>query len=342
MGYETHRFEANVEDFECPICCNVLEDPLQIKICEHMFCRQCLAQWFEQATSCPVDRRLIRVSDLSSTSRFFRMQYNRLKIRCKFAESGCVEIVQIENIYNHERSCQYNPSSDDQRGDTQTRSNICVSQKELIETLKDNRRIRSFQVENIMLAVDRSLFCSSDPYEDKPKKINYGATISAPHIHAIILELLKPNLTEGAKVLDIGSGSGYLTICMALMIGTNGRAIGIDHVNHLIFRSRRQIRQHFRYLTTSRVKFLHGDGRLGYSREGPYDVINIGGAVKEIPQSIIDQLKPNGRLIAPVICSGGGGQKLISIHKSSDGEIERAEHMRVRFSVLTDLTAQLN
>jgi len=62
--------------------------------------------------------------------------------------------------------------------------------------------------------VDRKLFCSYDPYSDSPKSIGFGSTINAPHIHALILELLKDYLEFRSLAFDIGSGSGYLTICM--------------------------------------------------------------------------------------------------------------------------------
>ena len=74
--------------------------------------------------------------------------------------------------------------------------------------------LKSSSVAKALLSVDRKLFCSSDPYSDEPKSIGFGSTISAPHIHALILELLKDHLKNGSSFLDIGSGSGYLTICM--------------------------------------------------------------------------------------------------------------------------------
>lgn len=57
---------------------------------------------------------------------------------------------------------------------------------------------------------------------DSPQSIGYGVTISAPHMHAHALELLKDQLTPGENALDVGSGSGYLTTCMAIMLGENG------------------------------------------------------------------------------------------------------------------------
>jgi len=82
-----------------------------------------------------------------------------------------------------------------------------------VETLKAKGVLKSSSVEKVLVSVDRKLFCSSDPYSDEPKSIGFGSTISAPHIHTLILELLKGHLMNGSSAVDIGSGSGYLTIC---------------------------------------------------------------------------------------------------------------------------------
>ncbi len=71
-----------------------------------------------------------------------------------------------------------------------------------------------------MLAVDRGDFCDNchSPYADRPEGIGYAATISAPHMHAAALQHLVEHLQPGARALDVGSGSGYLTIAMAHMV----------------------------------------------------------------------------------------------------------------------------
>ena len=66
--------------------------------------------------------------------------------------------------------------------------------------------------------VDREFFATTHPYSDRPQSIGYSATISAPHMHAYALEILHEKLKEGAKVLDVGSGTGYLTACFAVMV----------------------------------------------------------------------------------------------------------------------------
>jgi len=85
----------------------------------------------------------------------------------------------------------------------------------LVESLKIKGIIKTLRVENALLFADRKRFCDSNQYADGAQSIGFGATISAPHIHGYILELLESHLNSDAKVLDIGSGSGYLTICMS-------------------------------------------------------------------------------------------------------------------------------
>lgn len=85
-----------------------------------------------------------------------------------------------------------------------------------------NGIIRSESVESAMTTIDRGHYCKSNPYMDAPQRIGYGVTISAPHMHAHALELLKEHLIPGERALDVGSGSGYLTACMAMMLGENG------------------------------------------------------------------------------------------------------------------------
>lgn len=89
-------------------------------------------------------------------------------------------------------------------------------------TFLANGIIRSDVVENAMLAVDRGNYSKNSPYMDAPQGIGFAVTISAPHMHAHALELLKNNLINGDRALDVGSGSGYLTACMAMILGDKG------------------------------------------------------------------------------------------------------------------------
>ena len=97
--------------------------------------------------------------------------------------------------------------------------------------------VLSDRVFEAMLNVDRAFFVPPElrefAYSDHPLPIGCGATISAPHMHATALELLKDSLIPGATVLDVGCGSGYLLACMAHMVQPGGRVFGIEHVPEL-------------------------------------------------------------------------------------------------------------
>jgi protein-L-isoaspartate(D-aspartate) O-methyltransferase len=73
-------------------------------------------------------------------------------------------------------------------------------------------------VEKTLSTVDRKLFCSYNPYSDEQKSIGFGATMTAPHIHSYILEKLRKYIKSDSVFLDIGSGNGYLTICMQMTL----------------------------------------------------------------------------------------------------------------------------
>ena len=85
-----------------------------------------------------------------------------------------------------------------------------------------------------MLKVDRKNFVVEEgfhgPYADMPRPIGWGTTISAPSVHATTLEKLKEFLKPGAKVLDIGTGSGYIAACFAELVGKEGKVYMVDHL----------------------------------------------------------------------------------------------------------------
>lgn len=211
---------------------------------------------------------------------------------------------------------------------------------DMVHNLKKNGIIKSERVESAMLAIDRANYCKQNSYTDAPQKIGYAVTISAPHMHAHTLELLKDHLVEGANALDVGSGSGYLTACMAVMVGASGKVYGIDHIPELVEQSRRNIEKDSPdLLKTERVTLVVGDGRKGYAPGAPYDAIHVGAAAPILPKDLVAQLKPGGRLIIPV-GPEHEGQKLEQLDKSPDGTVHRSTIMDVLFVPLTDREAQ--
>ncbi|XP_066464759.1 protein-L-isoaspartate(D-aspartate) O-methyltransferase-like isoform X1 [Eleutherodactylus coqui] len=211
---------------------------------------------------------------------------------------------------------------------------------DLINNLRKNGVIRSQRVHEILMATDRALYIRNFPYMDSPQSIGYKATISAPHMHAHALELLEDKLQEGAKALDVGSGSGYLTACFARMVGLTGKVVGVEHIEQLVFDALQNVQQDDPELLSSGcLKFVVGDGRLGYPEGGPYDAIHVGAAAAIVPQELLNQLKPGGRLILPV-GPEGGSQVLEQYDKDSAGTITKVRLMGVMYVPLTDKKRQ--
>eukprot|EP00002_Diphylleia_rotans_P011050 TRINITY_DN2192_c0_g1_i5.p1 TRINITY_DN2192_c0_g1~~TRINITY_DN2192_c0_g1_i5.p1 ORF type:complete len:223 (+),score=48.93 TRINITY_DN2192_c0_g1_i5:58-726(+) len=210
--------------------------------------------------------------------------------------------------------------------------------RELISNLKKSKIIQSVSVERAMLAIDRKDFCPSSPYEDSPQRIGMNATISAPHMHAYALELLAPVIKESSKILDVGSGSGYLTACFSIM-APEGHVVGIEHIPDLVSLSISNIRKsNASLLETDRIKIIVGDGRQGYVESGPYDAIHVGAAAPELPTALLDQLAPGGRLVIPV---GTHTQELIVCDKDQHGRVKQQAVMGVIYVPLTTVEHQL-
>eukprot|EP00250_Pteridium_aquilinum_P012349 c20672_g1_i5 orf=147-803(+) len=203
---------------------------------------------------------------------------------------------------------------------------------EMVENLQKNNILTSTAAAQAMRQVDRADFAPSNcsPYEDSPQPIGHGATISAPHMHAYCLSLLSDFLKPGAAVLDVGSGSGYLTAVFALMVGETGRAVGVEHISDLVQSSIQTLKKSkaAHLLESGRLSIHAADGKLGYPDGAPYDAIHVGAAAANVPDALVAQLKPGGRMVIPV---GKSLQTLMVIDKQEDGSLKQHSEMGVRY-----------
>uniref|UniRef100_A0A1A9ZRM6 protein-L-isoaspartate(D-aspartate) O-methyltransferase n=1 Tax=Glossina pallidipes TaxID=7398 RepID=A0A1A9ZRM6_GLOPL len=203
---------------------------------------------------------------------------------------------------------------------------------ELIQQLKDYEIIRSQSVAIAMVNTDRRFYAPLNPYVNAPQNIGYGATISAPYMHAFAMEYLRNRMIPGCHVLDIGSGSGYLTACFWRFIQAQKKSdktkvIGIEHNPALVEISRRNLdADDPEMLKSGTLIIVEGDGRKGYPQFAPYTAIHVGAAAAVTPQALLDQLAKGGRMIIPV-GPEGGEQQMTQYDKRHDGTIRETAVM---------------
>ncbi len=174
-------------------------------------------------------------------------------------------------------------------------------------------------------AVPRHEFVPEDvrryAYENAPLPIGRGQTISQPYIVATMTQAIRPR--PGLRTLEIGTGSGYQA---AVLAQAGCRVYSIEILAELAARARETLAR----LGYDSVEVRHGDGYLGWPEAAPFDAIVVTAAPEQVPEALLEQLAPGGRLVAPV---GGehAGQELVLIEKAADGTLRSRELLPVRF-----------
>jgi protein-L-isoaspartate(D-aspartate) O-methyltransferase len=189
------------------------------------------------------------------------------------------------------------------------------------------RDITDERVLKAMRRVRRHLFVPEDlrdlAYTDRPLPIGHGQTISQPYIVALMTQLGHPG--KSARVLDVGTGSGYQAAVLAELVQ---QVYSIEILCPLADAARQRLKS----LGYYNVEVRCGDGHLGWSKHAPFDVIVVAAAPEHVPQPLIDQLAPGGRLVIPV---GRYYQELIVIEKQPDGSVKRRSVAPVAFVPMT-------
>jgi protein-L-isoaspartate(D-aspartate) O-methyltransferase len=196
---------------------------------------------------------------------------------------------------------------------------------DLVDGLEASGRVSDDATLDALRAVPRHEFVPEPKrraaYADRPLPIGEGQTISAPHMVGIMTDLLA--LEPGDEVLEIGTGCGYHAAVTAEVVGADGVA-SVEYHEPLARDARRRLDR----LGYGDVSIRVGDGKQGWPEHAPYDRAYLTCAAPELPDPVVEQVRPGGLLLAPI---GTGRQTLVRARRRADGSLEREDHGGVRF-----------
>ncbi len=162
-------------------------------------------------------------------------------------------------------------------------------------------------------------------YANGPLSIGYGQTISQPYIVALMTELLAVGNSD--TVLEIGTGSGYQSAVLSQLVK---QVYSMEVIEPL----GREAKERLARMGYGNVETCVGDGYLGWPEHAPYDGIIVTAAAPYIPEALIEQLKPNARLVIPV-GKPYTGQELLVVEKGPSGGAQQRSVLPVAFVPLT-------
>ena len=186
-------------------------------------------------------------------------------------------------------------------------------------------RAMSPAVRNAMSKVERHRLVpaaeASRAYRNHPLPIGNGQTISQPYIVALSTDLL--GVDKNSVVLEVGTGSGYQAAVLAEIVS---RVYSIEIIESLGRGAQKRLEE----LGYGNIEVRIGDGYAGWPERAPFDGIVVTAAARQVPQTLVDQLRPGGRIVIPV---GGEGevQYLKLLTKRADGSVDEKRVLPVRF-----------
>ncbi len=199
-----------------------------------------------------------------------------------------------------------------------------AARQDLADRLQDRYELAD-PVREAIATVPREAFVPenrrSSAIEDRPLPIGDGQTISAPHMVAMMADEL--NLEPGTTVLEIGTGCGYHAAVTAELVGPE-HVYSVEFSEPLADRARDTLDE----LGYEEISIRQENGYHGWPEHAPYDAAYLTCAAENFPDAVIDQVRVDGELLAPI---GRGSQRLIGAVKRSDGSLDREDLGGVRF-----------
>ncbi len=191
------------------------------------------------------------------------------------------------------------------------------TRERMIERLRE-QGIRDERVLAAMGSIPRHIFVeealASRAYEDTALPLGFQQTISQPFVVARMIELLleRPERRALGKTLEVGAGCGYQAAVLAML---TREMYAVERIEPLLIRARKHLTQ----LRLGHVRLKHADGNWGLSEAAPFDTIIVAAAASRVPQALLDQLAPAGRLILPLGGASSGEQLLSLFERHADG-----------------------
>ncbi len=207
----------------------------------------------------------------------------------------------------------------------ETMTDFVAEREAMVERQLKRRGIGEQHILDAFLAVPREAFVSDEhahlAYGDHPLPIAANQTISQPYIVALMIQAAE--IGPGDAVLEVGAGSGYA----AALIGRIAeKVIAIERQPELVDIARERLRR----LAHDNVEVVEGDGTRGWPAHAPYDAILAAASGSHVPQALIAQLVPGGRLVMP-IGDPRGAQELVKVTKQENGILRQENLGGVRF-----------
>jgi protein-L-isoaspartate(D-aspartate) O-methyltransferase len=215
----------------------------------------------------------------------------------------------------------------DSSAPTESEDRYAAARRDMVDRQLRRRDIRDKRVLDAMQDVPRHRFVPADmldmAYADQPLPIGQRQTISQPYIVALMTQLAQPK--PKSRALDVGTGSGYQAAVLAELCG---KVYSIEIIESLAGGARKRLKE----LGYDNIQVRCGDGYRGWAEHAPFDLIIVAAAPAHIPQPLIDQLAPGGRLVLPV---GEYFQDLMVVEKQQDGTTRKWKVIPVAFVPMT-------
>lgn len=181
------------------------------------------------------------------------------------------------------------------------------------------------RVIDALMAVPRHEFVPADlrerAYENRPLRIGYDQTISQPYIVAVMTDMAR--LNAQSRVLEIGAGCGYQAAVLAQIAA---HVVTVERIAALADAARAR----FSRLGYGNIQVFHADGGNGWPAEAPYDAILVTAAAAKLPDALLGQLRPGGRMVIP-LGQPKVSQSLTVLEKDADGAVRESCHLPVAF-----------